>query len=94
MRAGETISAMVINVDPKERKIGLSVRGLKEKDEKEEVGRFMASQESAAPSLGRLIQEEMDKKAKKEEQDKAEKPEEPANDTTETPSGQGTQGEA
>jgi small subunit ribosomal protein S1 len=94
VRAGETVSVMVINVDPKERKIGLSVRSLKAKDEKEEVERYMASQESATPSLGRLIQEEMERKAKKKEQDKAEKPEESASDTTETPSDQGTEGEA
>jgi small subunit ribosomal protein S1 len=67
---GETVSAMVINVDSKERKIGLSIRGLKERDEKEEVERYMAAQESPTPSLGRLIQEEMAKKARKEEQEK------------------------
>jgi len=92
VRAGETVSAVVINVDPKERKIGLSVRSLKEKDEKEEVERYMASQDSATPSLGRLIQDEMERKAKKEDQDTAEEPEGAASDTSETPSGQGTQG--
>ena len=101
VRVGETVSAMVINVDPKERKIGLSIRSLKEKDEKDEVKRYMASQESAAPSLGRLIQEEMEKKARKEEQDngkeeqdKGKKAEESTVDSAETPSDQGTQGEA
>ena len=100
VRVGETVSAMVINVDPKERKIGLSIRSLKEKDEKDEVKRYMASQESAAPSLGRLIQEEMEKKARKEEQDngkeeqdKGKKAEESTVDSAETPSDQGTQGE-
>jgi small subunit ribosomal protein S1 len=100
---GETVSALVINVDSKERKIGLSLRSLKEKDEKEEVERYMASQASATPSLGRLIQEEMEKKAKKEEQDKdkdkeeqdkEKKAEDPAVDVAETPSGEGNQGEA
>jgi len=107
VRVGETVSAMVINVDPKERKIGLSIRSLKEKDEKDEVKRYMASQESADPSLGRLIQEEMEKKARKEEQDKGKeeqdkgkeeqdkgkKAEESTADSAETPSDQGTQGE-
>jgi small subunit ribosomal protein S1 len=98
---GETVSALVINIDSKERKIGLSVRSLKEKDEKEEVEKYMASQASATPSLGRLIQEEMEKKAKKEEQDKDEeeqdkekKAEDPAADAAETPSGEENQGEA
>lgn len=93
---GETVSALVINVDPKERKIGLSIRSLKEKDEKEEVERYMASQPSATPSLGRLIQEEMEKKAKKEEQDKdkEKKTEDPTADMGENPSGEGNKGEA
>jgi small subunit ribosomal protein S1 len=91
---GETVSALVINVDPKERKIGLSIRSLKEKDEKEEVERYMASQASATPSLGRLIQEEMEKKAKKEEKDKEKKTKDPTADMDETPSGEGSQGEA
>jgi len=92
---GETVSAMVINVDPKERKIGLSIRGLKEKDEKEEVERYMAAQESATPSLGRLIQEEMEKKARKEEQEKERKPEGSPDDGGETsPEQEGDQGKA
>ena len=99
VKVGEAVSAMVINVDPEERKIGLSVKGLKEKDEKEEVERYMAGQESATASLGRLIQDEMEKKAKKEEeqdkeeQDKEKKAEESTVDVGETPSDQGNQGE-
>ena len=93
VKVGEAVSAMVINVDPEERKIGLSVKGLKEKDEKEEVERYMAGQESATASLGRLIQDEMEKKAKKEEQDKEKKAEESTVDVDETPSDQGNQGE-
>jgi small subunit ribosomal protein S1 len=92
VKVGESVSAMVINVDSEERKIGLSIKGLKEKDEKEEVERYMAAQESATASLGRLIQDEMEKKAKKEEQDK-EKAEGSTVDVSETPSDQGNQGE-
>ncbi|UCD70513.1 MAG: 30S ribosomal protein S1 [Syntrophobacterales bacterium] len=94
VEVGEPVSAMVINVDSKERKIGLSVKSLKEKDEKEEVEKYMAAQKSATPSLGRLIQEEMEKKAKKEEKDKGQEAEGPTIDVDETPSNQGTQGEA
>jgi small subunit ribosomal protein S1 len=94
VKVGEAVSAMVINIDPKERKIGLSVRSLGEKDEKNEVERYMASQKSATPSLGRLIQEEMEKKARKEERDKGEKAEGSAVDVAETPSSQGTEEEA
>jgi len=94
VKVGEAVSATVINIDPKERKIGLSVRSLGEKDEKNEVERYMASQKSATPSLGRLIQEEMEKKARKEERDKGEKAEGSAVDVAETPSSQGTEEEA
>jgi small subunit ribosomal protein S1 len=89
---GETVSAMVINVDSKERKIGLSIRGLKDKDEKEEVERYMAAQESPTPSLGRLIQEEMAKKARKEEQEKEREPEGSPGEGDEPSPEQGDQG--
>jgi len=94
VKVGETISAMVINVDPQERKIGLSVRSLKEKDEKDEIERYMAGQKSGTPSLGRLIQEEMEKKAKQEGQEKGTKAERSTVDEAETPSDQDTQEEA
>ncbi len=94
VKVGEAVSAMVINIDPQERKIGLSVRSLKEKDEKEEIERYMAGQKSGAPSLGRLIQEEMEKKAKKEGPDKGKEAEESTVDVAETPSDQETQEEA
>ncbi len=82
VKVGETLAAMVINIDPKERKIGLSVRSLKEKDEKDEIERYMASQNSATPSLGRLIQDELEKKAQREGQG-TETPEESPTDAGE-----------
>jgi small subunit ribosomal protein S1 len=90
---GDSVSAMVINIDPRERKIGLSVKGLEEKDEKEDFERYMAGQRSATPSLGRLIQEEMEKKAKKEEQKQGKKAEGPAAGDAQTPSEEGSQEE-
>jgi len=92
VKAGEMVSAMVINIDPQERKIGLSMKSLKKKDEKDEIERYMAGQKAGTPSLGRLIQEEIEKKAKKEGQDKGKKAEESAvDDAAETPSDQETQ---
>ncbi|MFQ6079287.1 MAG: 30S ribosomal protein S1, partial [Thermodesulfobacteriota bacterium] len=93
VRVGETASAMVINIDPQERKIGLSVRNLKEKDEKDEIERYMAGQKSGTPSLGRLIRAEMEKKAEKEGQDEGEKSEGSTVDVAETPSDQETREE-
>ncbi len=92
VKVGEAVSAIVINIDPQERKIGLSVRSLKEKNEKDEIERFMTGQKSGTPSLGRLIQEEMEKRVKKGGQDKGEV-EESAVDVAETPSDQETQEE-
>jgi small subunit ribosomal protein S1 len=85
VKMGETLTAMVINIDPKERKIGLSVRSLKQKDEKDEIERYMASQDSATPSLGGLIKKELQKKAQREEEG-TEESEEPSPDTAESSS--------
>jgi small subunit ribosomal protein S1 len=93
VKAGDSVSAMVINIDPRERKIGLSVKGLEEKDEKEDFERYMAAQRSATPSLGRLIQEEMEKKAKKEGQEKGKEAEGSAVGNAKTPSDEGSQEE-
>ena len=93
VKAGDSVSAMVINIDPRERKIGLSVKGLEEKDEKEDFERYMAAQRTATPSLGRLIQEEMEKKAKKEGQEKGKEAEGSAVGNAKTPSDEGSQEE-
>jgi small subunit ribosomal protein S1 len=90
IEVGETLLAMVINLDPRERKIGLSVKSLKEKDEKEEIKRFMAGQKTDTPSLGRLIQEEMEKKAQREGQGEGEA-ETASSEEAETPSDQGSE---
>jgi small subunit ribosomal protein S1 len=93
VKVEETVSAMVINIDLQERKIGLSVRSLNEKDEKDEIERYMVGQKSGTPSLGHLIQEEIEKKAEQEGQDKGEKSEGSTVDVAETPSDQETQEE-
>jgi len=85
VKLGETLAALVINIDPKERKIALSVKSLKKKDERDEIERYMASQDSATPSLGRLIQDELEKKAQREGQE-TETSEEPSADAGEASS--------
>ncbi|MBS3906492.1 MAG: 30S ribosomal protein S1 [Syntrophaceae bacterium] len=59
LRQGEMVSAIVLHVDSQERRIGLSLKGLKEKMEKSEIERYMSNQGSASNSLGALIKEEM-----------------------------------
>jgi len=72
LKVGDTISAMVLHIDAHDRRIGLSIRGLKEKTEKAEIEKYISNQGSTTPSLGELIQEEMEKRggglpSKKEE---------------------------
>ncbi|HYA91052.1 MAG TPA: 30S ribosomal protein S1 [Thermodesulfobacteriota bacterium] len=62
LKVGDTLSAVVLHIDPHERRIGLSIKGLKEKTEKAEVEKYISDQGSTSPSLGELIQEEMERR--------------------------------
>jgi len=62
LKAGDTVSAMVLHIDPHDRRIGLSIKGMKERVEKTEIEKYISNQGSASHSLGELIQEEMEKK--------------------------------
>jgi small subunit ribosomal protein S1 len=63
---GEDVEAVVINVERRERRIGLSIRSLKEWDEKEDYARYLSHQSPTGSSLGELIQKEMEKKSNEE----------------------------
>jgi len=62
LKVGDPLSAIVLHIDPHERRIGLSIKGLKEKTEKAEVAKYISDQGPTSPSLGELIQEEMEKR--------------------------------
>jgi small subunit ribosomal protein S1 len=62
LKVGDTVSAVVLHIDPHERRIGLSLKGVKEKGEKAEIEKYLSNQEPASPSLGELIQEEMERR--------------------------------
>ncbi len=62
LKPGEMVSAMILQIDSQERRIGLSLKGLKEKMEKSEIERYMSNQGSTSNSLGALIQEKMDRR--------------------------------
>lgn len=64
VQVGESVEVMVINVDRRERRIGLSLKSLKEGNEKAEYERFMSRQSSTTSSLGELIQREMQRKSR------------------------------
>lgn len=59
LKVGETVSAIVLHVDSQERRIGLSMKGLKDRTEKTEIEKYMTAQGSTSNSLGALIQEKM-----------------------------------
>jgi small subunit ribosomal protein S1 len=62
LKAGDKISAVVLHIDPNGRRIGLSIKGVKDKTEKAEVEKYISNQGSASNSLGALIQEEMERR--------------------------------
>ena len=73
LRAGETVTAAILHVDPSERRIGLSLKALKDKIEKAEVDKYVSNQEFTASNLGELIQAKMESRGealpnKKEEE--------------------------
>jgi len=62
LKVGDMVSAMVLHIDPHERRIGLSMKGLKEKAEKAEFEKYISNQGPTSHSLGELIQEEMERR--------------------------------
>jgi small subunit ribosomal protein S1 len=62
LKVGDKISAVVLQIDPNERRIGLSIKGLKDRTDKAEIEKYMSNQGGASHSLGALIQEEMERR--------------------------------
>lgn len=63
VKEGDIVSALVIHVDSKERKIGLSVKGVDKAAEEEAVKGYMDNQSSVSSNFGLLLGEELKKKA-------------------------------
>jgi small subunit ribosomal protein S1 len=61
VNVGDTVTALILNIDPKERKIGLSIKALMRKKEKEEIKQYLGSEEEMTLKLGDMIQEEKQK---------------------------------
>jgi small subunit ribosomal protein S1 len=61
LKIGESVTALVLHVDPHERRIGLSMKALKEKVERGEMEKYTSNNESTSPSLGALIREEIER---------------------------------
>jgi len=62
IKVGETISAVVLHIDPHEKRIGLSMKSLKEKVEKSEIEKYISNQGPAPHTLGELIQGEIERR--------------------------------
>jgi small subunit ribosomal protein S1 len=73
LKVGDKVSAVVLHIDPQERRIGLSMKSMKEKVEKAEFEKYISNQNPTSHSLGELIQKEMERRGgellnKKEEE--------------------------
>jgi small subunit ribosomal protein S1 len=67
VKVGDMVNALILNVDPKERKIGLSVKALMRKKEKEEIKQYLGGEEEVTLKLGEMIPEEIQRKRAQEE---------------------------
>ena len=63
LKVGESVTAMILHIDPLERRIGLSLKSLKDRMEKAEFERYMSNQEPSSSNLGELIQQKMRRQA-------------------------------
>lgn len=62
-KPGDKITAKVINISPKERKIGLSVKKVEEQDERSNYDEYMNTGKAATSNLGELLKEELEARA-------------------------------
>ena len=57
VKAGDTVTVLILNIDPKERKIGLSIKALLRKKEREEIKKYLGNEEGVTLKLGDMIQD-------------------------------------
>jgi len=62
-KPGDQITAKVINISPKDRKIGLSVKKIEEQDERSNYDEYINTSKAATSNLGELLKEELEAKA-------------------------------
>jgi len=63
-KEGDELEALVIHVDSRERKIGLSLKALQRKEEEADVKGYLAAQRGYTPTIGALLRDEMLRKAR------------------------------
>jgi small subunit ribosomal protein S1 len=64
-QVGDVVSAKVLNINPKERRIGLSIKQLESDDEHDLVSDYLSSYDGPTSSLGELLKENLEKSAAK-----------------------------
>lgn len=62
-KVGDAISAKVINLSPKDRKIGLSMRKIEEHEERSSYHDYLNNAKAATSNLGELLKEELEARA-------------------------------
>ncbi|MBP8646488.1 MAG: 30S ribosomal protein S1 [Syntrophobacteraceae bacterium] len=62
-KPGDRITAKVINISPKDRKIGLSVKKVEEQEERTHIDEYVNSAKAATSNLGELLKGEMEARA-------------------------------
>lgn len=62
-KAGDRITAKVINISPKDRKIGLSVKKMEEQEERANYDDYLNTSKAATSNLGELLKEELEARA-------------------------------
>ncbi len=62
-KPGDTITARVINISAKDRKIGLSIKKMEEHDERSNYDEYINTSKAATSNLGELLKEELEAKA-------------------------------
>jgi small subunit ribosomal protein S1 len=63
-KEGDELEALVIHVDSRERKIGLSVKALQRKDEEADIRGYVSNQRSYTPTFGAILRDELLRKAR------------------------------
>lgn len=62
-KQGDQITAKVINISPKERKIGLSIKRTEETDDRSNYDEYVNTGKAATSNLGELLKEELEARA-------------------------------
>lgn len=62
-KPGDEITAKVINISPKDRKIGLSIKKVDEQEDRRDYDEYMTTSKAATSNLGELLKEELEARA-------------------------------